>query len=133
MNKAAEAAIKTFEYGQQVRVKGYQSLGVVASGNKHSAEAGFDTVLVAMGSGELHCATGDVTATGVQMFRRQCRTDFGWQPQWLEISQKVVVNGQQLFPYGILMHGRNTTVHVPEEMLDWSRDDILEDMATFGR
>lgn len=133
MNKLTEAAIKTFEYGQQVRVKGYQALGVVTVGNKHLVEGGIDLVTVAVGSQEMHCATGDVTATGVQMFYRKCRSSFGWQGQWLSISQKVVVNGEQLFPYGILMHGRNTTVHVPEEMLEWSRDNILEDMATFGK
>lgn len=133
MSKATEVAIKTFEYGQQVRVKGYQSFGVVTVGNKHCVENGIDIVTVAVGSQEMHCATGDVTATGVQMFYRKCRSDFGWQGQWLEISQKVVVNGQQLFPYGITMYGRNVTVHVPQEMLHWSRDEILEDMATFGK
>lgn len=133
MSKLAEAAIKTFEYGQQVRVEGYQALGVVTVGNKHCVENGIDLVTVAVGSGEMHCPTGIVTATGVQMFYRKCRTTQGWSAQWVEISGRVVVNGERLYPRGLKIFGRNVTVMVHHEMANnMTEEDIKDDLCEFG-
>lgn len=127
--KSETPAIKVFEYGQQVRVEGYQALGVVSVGNKQSAENGFDTVHVAMGTQELVCSTKDVEATGVQMFHRAVCGPNGWTKMWVDINKRVRINGLQLFPVGFVIYGRSIIVHVPKEMVNWSREQLLEHMA----
>lgn len=127
--KSETPAIKVFEYGQQVCVEGYQALGVVSVGNRHSAENGIDVVMVVMGTQEMACSTKDVEATGVQMFRRAVCGPNGWSTLWVDINKRVRVNGVQLFPVGFLLYGRSVTVHVPKEMVNWSKDELLEHMA----
>lgn len=126
--KAETPAIKVFEYGQQVRVEGYQALGVVSTGNHHSAENGIDVVMVVMGTQKMTCSTKDVEATGVQMFRRAVCGPNGWSHLWIDINKRIYVNGVQLFPVGFLLYGRSITVHVPKEMVNWSKDELLEHM-----
>lgn len=121
--------IKTFEYGQQVRVAGYQALGVVTVGNSHCVENGIDLVTVAVGTQEMHCATADVEATGKTLFYRKCRIKTGWVGRWLEISQRVVIEGERLYPRGIKIYGRNVTIHVPANMVNMTEDEIKDDMC----
>lgn len=128
--------IKTFEYGQQVRIAGYQALGVVTVGNKHCVENSIDTVMVAIGKNEMHCVTGDVEATGTQMQYSKCRTSESWVGHWVPVgSTRVEVQGHALERREITIYGRTILLFVPPFLTKEcaTEDEVKDDMCTHGQ